>query len=330
MKKTEAEIIKEAYQSNYMWYGGFETEILHRPTDGCIDKMICCVGYEEFVPPSDLFIIIATWNCGVATSGAVTAMLHKMHEENPEKSILNYTLEEEARTSAIRSRIRNLSKNNLFLEVVVKDSKPGSERRVMTYMPSEMAVRFAITNTESLMSKRSDVLNVWGNDKEFLRRLLVSRFINYNFYSSCIKHFRRYSKLPKIGGGYNIYQYLWFSSVKDGKTYSVMVQPFVLKRDERINNEEESYINNVMAPLKKLHDFLLFSESTEQLGALVLIVDKEEDLNPLSMYVKKYIPEERFYERILLTSNGLLGTQQLDTMYFGLNGLLVPSEKRMF
>ena len=324
---TEQIAVQQAVEQNYFYFGGYEDEILKNPSDNASSRLLTALG-TVFVSPSDLFLIIACWYCGVGTPYSIASMLHKMRDENPDKSIIDVSLKTEAQTGVVYSRLKKLEKCGVFLKRRVSDKE--SARNTVTYTVLPEMVRFAFSQLEIPISVPSYVINSWADRKEFTRQLLVSRWIAYNMESVHIRHFKKYRKIPRSEGrGVQEFTYLWFSSEKNGKRYSVMVYPFVFEIDSRVNNEYENEIYNVEIPFQKLNDFLRYCDNGEDIGALILLVDREQDFLKLSNYVKQKIPE-KYHENILISSNGLIGSQMPDTMYFNVRGSFYDPEKRMF
>lgn len=327
---TESEAIRLAVENNYLCYGNYTIDIERRPAERCETRMMSAINTANFVIPCDLFIIIAVWYSGVATSYSVAAILNKMREDNPDKDIIHVDVATEQRTKVVSARLKKLDKLGIFYKRRVLDN--NSERQLVTYTVSPEAVRIAFAMLEMPVNFPTEVTGTWGERREFLRQLLVSRFITYNLSSTAVKHFARYKRIPKQGikRAYHEFTYLWFSSEKNQKKYSVMVYPFVFTNDPAITNEYENQMKNVEIPFRKLNDFLLFCESdNESTGGLVLIVDRESDLGTLANMVKKYIPEQ-YHQTIMLTSSGLLGTQSKETMYFSVNGKFFPEDAMFF
>lgn len=326
---TERDAMQMAVDSNYMYYGGgYELEVERRPSENCATRLMCQQGTENFVFPSDLYIITAVWYCGVATTYSVAAILHKMRNENPEKAILDTSVSDEKTNKKVATRLKKLEKTGIFYRRRVIDTTKG--RSIVTYTVSPEAVRLAFQMLEIPVNYSNNTIGFWGERREFLRQLMVSRWIAYNMEVQTIKHFRRNRRIPKQGQnqhGTHEYNYLWLSTEKNGIKYSVVVQPFIFTNDEVLTNEHEHKLITEEIPFQKLNDHMEYCKKGEYTGGLILIVDKESDLGLLAQSVKSHLPEE-YFDRILLTSNGLIGTQTIDSMYFGVNGQFVPPDKR--
>lgn len=323
----EKTAMQMAVNSNFLYYGGYDIAVERLPKEGVATKFMTALD-SKIVLPSDLFIILAAYNCGTATTYSVASMLGKMREDDPDKTILDTSYDREQETKLVAYRMGILEKTGIFYKRRLID-KQDSERSVVIYSVLPEGLRFVLRMLESPMYVRSDMSDYWAEGREITRQLMVSTFIMRNFGLTTIKHFSRYKSITKKGGGAYDFRYLWLSVNKAGVKRSVIVYPFVFTNDPNIHNSRENEMYGITIPFQKLNAFLEYSENGEYEGGLVLIVDKEDDLGLLAQYVADKIPS-KYHDRIMLTTMGLLRTQDIPSMYFGLNGRFVPEEKRLF
>lgn len=330
---TEEQAGKMASKINYAYFGGYELEVQKHPSQECSSRLMARAGVD-LVLPSDLYIILAVYYCGVATTYSIAAILCQMKKQEPEKYILDISVKEEREHRIIEYRLKILTACGIFMVRRVKDK--NTTRSLLTYTVSPMAVKFALKMLESPNRIKQDAFNWWPERREFTRQLLVAKFIEKAMESVNIRHFSKSKSYPKPGGGTMEFNYLWLATQKNGVKYSVLVQPFVFTIDPAVQNEKENTIVSENIPFRKLTAFLELSEKEMEknpdssTAGLVLIVDKESDFKHLAECAHKWIPE-RFHSNIMLTSAGLMYSQgNIDTMFVDMDGHFITEDNRLF
>lgn len=324
MELTEKEIILQAKNYNWVRADLLEAAIEKRPSMEVGTALMSNFGTADFVFPSDGFIMLASWYAGIATQESTAAVLSFLRRERPESPIIDRRTASEIRD--VDSRLRKLSKQGVYLKK--KYYKIGEERGFTGYIISPLAIKIIINMLELPIDTGGVTFERFPARNEEVRMLLVSRWISNNLHIPTIKHIARNKSYLRMNGTKEkyVHRYLWFSSEKNNVEYSTLVFPFVLTRDRDIVNEKEYMIYNVYQPFDRINAFFRSTENTEKEGRAILIVDREEDLPDMAKYVRERL-QPMYYDRILITTAGIIATQPLERMYFDILAKFIPEDR---
>lgn len=309
------ELLIKAQRKHFTYYKGysFSYDNVVSPDP---DKSLAYGIYRGIVVvPSDLFIILAVYTCGMATTYSTDAVLRLMRAENPEKYIPYNDSE-----GALFQRMTVLARVGLLVKVKLVENEIKEEyknvRTLYAFTAPKTAVNIAYSYLEipkDISANRIFILN----PRQQARWMAVADFISVVFTSGSVRHFSRdYYFYIQDGTRKKRMEnpFLWFSAESSDRKIEYLVYPVVLTPEPSMTNEHEDAIN-LNGVFIMFRRWINYCEEKGKIGRIILIADHVNDLGNVAKIVRDKIDAEH-YDKFAITSAALLVAYQDNAPYF--------------
>lgn len=318
--KDVQELLIQAQRKHFTYYNGYSFSYENAASPDVDKSLTYGIFRRDIVVPSDLFIILAVYTCGMATSYSADAVLRLMRAENPEKYIPYNDSD-----GALYQRMTVLAKVGLLIKVklVENEIKDGhtNARTIYAFTAPKSAVNIAYSYLEipkDISANRIFILN----PRQQARWMAVSDFISVVFTSGCIKHFSRdyYFYIQKDGSRKRRMDnpFIWFSAEAQDQKIEYLVYPVILTPEPSMTNEKEDAIN-LNGVFLMFRNWIDYCSEKGKNGRIILVVDHVNDLGNVAKLIRDKIEPEH-YDKFAITGAALLVTYRDKTPYFDCTG----------